>query len=278
MRWIVFARMFLILWLVLSFTRLTYAVTEAGASLELPKDIVLLLDNSGSMKKTDPQFLVKKAVEQFVRESPDDTWLGVLVFDRDARLAAPLTSLAAETRDSVVAGLAQLDYRGLLTNIPAAMERAIYELKLNGREDATKSIVFLTDGIVDTGNRFRDFESVRWLREELAGDAARNGIRIYQVALSDEADFQLLQSLAQRTRGEYFRAYRAEDTARVLQRIKKAIIRVATPTPEPEVTPELPESRPGDRVISSEPTVSQPQASVTPSVTRPPCRAACVTR
>ena len=44
--------------------------------------------------------------------------------------------------------LAKVDYRGQYTNIPAGMERAIYELKSSARKDAAKVVVFMTDGDV----------------------------------------------------------------------------------------------------------------------------------
>ena len=228
----------------LLFVQVGVKATEPTALAQRPKDIVLVLDNSGSMNKNDPDFLVKKALGQFVRQVSSDTRLGILIFDEVAKLAVPLTPLGGDTRDAVLARLEQLDYRGRWTNSAAAMEQAMYELMVNSREDATKSIIFLTDGIVDTGDPARDLESTRWLREELAAGAAANGIRIYQIALSDQADFQLLQSLAQKTRGNYFRALQAEYIPHVLDRIQTAILREATRTqatrPGPEGAPERP--------------------------------------
>jgi hypothetical protein len=38
---------------------------------------------------------------------------------------------------------------------------------------------------------------VRWLREELAQEAKQREVRVYAIAFTEEADFELLQSLAQ---------------------------------------------------------------------------------
>ncbi len=164
---------------------------EDGAS----QDIVLVLDNSGSMKKTYLAFLTKAAVKAFVQKASASTRIAIVIFDSDARLAVPFTSLSKEHPGAVLSGLAQIDYRGLLTHIPAAVERPVYELKLNSRPNAAKSIILLTDGIIDTGNPTKYLEVTSWLREELATDAARHEIKLYGIALTAKADFRLLQFL-----------------------------------------------------------------------------------
>ncbi|MGH8611388.1 MAG: VWA domain-containing protein [Gammaproteobacteria bacterium] len=187
------------------------------------QDIVLLLDNSGSMKKNDPRFVTKEAARQFVSRTPHSGRLALLLFDQEARLIVPLTVMSDPQRELAISGLDRINYRGLYTNIPAAFEQALYELKTNGREGALKSIILLTDGIVDTGDKGRDLERARWLREELAADAARLGITVFGIGLGAKSDIQLLQSLAQRTQGDYFRAYRPEDLSGILVRIEKAM-------------------------------------------------------
>ena len=141
----------------------------------------------------------------------------------------------------------------MYTNSPAAIESAIYDLKNNGREEARKIIVFMTDGIVDTGNVDRDLEKTKWLKEDLAADAADAGIKIFGIAFTENADFELIQSLAQKTDGEYYRALMADDLQNVFSKlhilinkpdepeiieevriIEKIIERVIEPTPAPE--------------------------------------------
>ncbi|HEY7841939.1 MAG TPA: VWA domain-containing protein, partial [Gammaproteobacteria bacterium] len=187
------------------------------------RDIVLVLDNSGSMKKSDPQSLMPVAVTDFIRRLGEESRLAVIIFDKDVRLPVPLTQVSDATREQLLQSLRLLDYKGLLTASPAAVERAIYELKTNARPDAQKLIVFMTDGIVDTGNAAADIERAKWLREDLAPDAAESNIRIFGIAFTDAADFQLTQSLAQNTDGEYFRALSADALSGVFERINAII-------------------------------------------------------
>ena len=202
-----------------------------------PRDVIVLIDNSGSMRQNDPSFALKGALTKFFANLPADTRAGVLIFDQKVSYPVPLAAVDAALQDAVKNSLTKVDYRGQYTNIPAAMERAIYELKTGGRKDAAKIVVFMTDGIVDTGNPSVDAEKAKWLREELAADAADNGIRIFGIAFTENADFFLIQSLAKKTSGEYFRAIKPEDLdgafAKVEERLGAAPSASAPPTASP---------------------------------------------
>ena len=173
------------------------------------EDIVIVLDNSGSMRRNDPNDLAPVAVERFVARRGDDARVALLVFDETARLVTPLgppdEARFAEALD------AHVSYRGRLTNLPAAIERAVYHLRTGGREGARPAIVFLTDGRVDSGDPDRDEELEDWLAEGLAESAADAGIRLYGIAFTEDADFRIIESVTRRTSGSYERVLRAED-------------------------------------------------------------------
>jgi len=235
------------------------------------KDIMLVLDNSGSMRKNDPGFLARGAVAAFIEQLDADTRAGVLIFDQGVRVPVPLTTIDDASRARLIESLNGINYRGQLTDSPAAIERAIYELKTNGLADANKVIVFMTDGIVDTGNAEADIEKTKWLRDELAVDAKANGIRVFAIAFTENADFFLIQSLANKTDGEYFRALTPADLGEVFDTVKGRLdtappapvevivepaIEVEAPTPEPSpVAVQLPEPPPVEE---------QPGPAVTP--------------
>ena len=220
---------------------LALALSFGALSQEVAKDLVLVLDNSGSMKKNDPNFLTTKAVAEFINNLKGDTRVAVLIFDKVVKFAVPLTVVDGDSRDTILKSLEQIDYRGQLTDSPAAVERAIYDLKVNGRPDVEKSIIFMTDGIVDTGNKAIDAEKTRWLREDLAGDAAELNIRIFAVAFTDNADFLLIQSLARRTDGEYYRAMTPSDLPLAFAQINTILEtpKVIEPEPAPPPPPHI---------------------------------------
>ena len=193
------------------------------AESSLIKDVVLVLDNSGSMKKNDPQFLTNNAVTEFINNLDESTRAAIVIFDQDVRMVVPLTDISPTSRQGLLDSLSQINYKGLYTNSPAAIESAIYDLKNNGREEARKIIVFMTDGIVDTGNADRDLEKTKWLKEDLAADAADASIRIFGIAFTENADFELIQSLAQKTEGEYYRALLADDLQNIFSKLNTLI-------------------------------------------------------
>jgi pSer/pThr/pTyr-binding forkhead associated (FHA) protein/Mg-chelatase subunit ChlD len=187
-------------------------------------DIMLVLDNSGSMKQNDPEFLTREVVTNFLNGLGKEARLGMVIFGREAVLAESLVEVAApEVRAKFLKSLDKVDYKGQFTNSPAAIERAIYELKTHGRKDAQKNIIFLTDGIVDTGDKNQDLEKEKWLKEDLARESKKAGIRIVGIAFTDDADFLLIQTLAIKTDGEYFRAYKAADIQGVFEKINQVI-------------------------------------------------------
>jgi len=187
-------------------------------------DIVFVLDNSGSMRNNDPNFITKEVVTNFLGGLGEKSHLGMVVFDETANLIVPLTSLDnAEVRTRFLESLDVINFKGKFTNSPAGIERAIYELKTNGRQDTKKIIIFLTDGIVDTGNKSQDLEKENWLKEDLTRESKNAGIRIFGIAFTDNADFRLIQTLAVRTDGEYFRVFEVADLQEVFTKIKRII-------------------------------------------------------
>jgi len=197
---------------------------------EAELDIVFVLDNSGSMRNNDPNFITREVVTNFVSDLGETARLGMVIFDETAELIEPLTTLDnAQIRASFLKSLDLIDFRGKFTNSPAGIERAVYELKTKGRGDAEKIIIFLTDGIVDTGNKNQDLEKEKWLKEDLTQDSKNAGIRIFGIAFTDKADFRLIQTLAVRTEGEYFRVFEVADLQVVFTKIKEIIAKAAVP-------------------------------------------------
>jgi pSer/pThr/pTyr-binding forkhead associated (FHA) protein/Mg-chelatase subunit ChlD len=183
-------------------------------------DVVLVLDNSGSMKKNDPQALMRRVVSSFADRLSDRSRLAILAFGKRVDFVLDLTPVKSEAFDGKLGqAFTKLTYHGKLTDIPLAVERAIYTLRVNKRADADRIIILITDGIIDIGNPSFNLEQSRWLRESLALEAKQNGIRIFGIAFTEEADYQLLQSLSQVTRGAYYRVLQAEHIPGLFEQI-----------------------------------------------------------
>ncbi|MGH8372706.1 MAG: VWA domain-containing protein [Gammaproteobacteria bacterium] len=199
---------------------LSLGLTQAYAD----QDVVLLLDNSGSMRINDPQRLASKAVNDFVTSQGPDTRISVIEFSTKPRVLVPLTPLSPTSRVTLGNALKAIDYRGQWTDTAAALERAVYELSNNGRNSAQKYIILMTDGHVDVGNDTRDSEKITWINQSLIPQAASQHIRIFGIAFTDQADYELLQTLAVKTGADYFRAYHDKDIAGIFQRIGDTLL------------------------------------------------------
>ncbi len=236
--------------LVLLFLLIGQADFAAAADRQIQNsvDVIFVLDNSGSMIKNDPEFITKTVVINFLEGLDEEVRIGMVIFDTDARLIEPLSGITtAESVERFLLGLDMITYKGQFTNTPAGVERAVYELKTSGRQDAEKIVILLTDGIVDTGNKNQDLEAEKWLKETLTLECKKLGIRIFGIAFTEQADFRLMQTLAVNTDGEYFRAFTADEVESVFKKIDDIISKPAKAEPEPPLTvadkPKLPDEK-----------------------------------
>jgi pSer/pThr/pTyr-binding forkhead associated (FHA) protein/Mg-chelatase subunit ChlD len=194
-----------------------------------PVDIVLALDNSGSMTKHDPSGLMRTAAASFARQLPADSMLGIVVFDQSSRVALDLTAVAAnEFSGRVDRALADVDYRGPLTDIPGAVERSIYEIREHGRPGVHRVILLFTDGFVDLGDVNRNQSRTAWLVSDLVPEAQREHVKVFGVAFTDQADFELIQSLSQKTGGAHFRLRDANQFGAIFVQVTARIQEITT--------------------------------------------------
>lgn len=194
-----------------------------GLASTISNDIVFVIDNSESMKKGDPHSLTKSAVTDFINNLSDDTQIAVVIFDHRVNLAIPLTVVSEANKNIILASLDSIDYKGTLTNIPDALKQAVFEVKDNGQKASIKSIVLITDGVVDTGDKSRDKTNMEELLKKLPNAAARFGIKIFGISFTDAADSELIQQLVQKTEGEYFNALTSEEIPEIFSRIYQHI-------------------------------------------------------
>ena len=194
------------------------------------KNIVIVLDNSGSMKKNDPERLTKTVFKNFINKIDSNTKVALVIFDTEITLSMPLTLMDnQDSKMKVEEKIESVNYNGLYTNIPLAIERAIYELKINSSPNSSKSIILLTDGYTDLGNKQKEEEKQNWLLNNLTQEAVKEKVKIFGIAFTENADYQLMQLLAQKTRGDYYRALTPKDIEPVFSKIYDKIIEKVSP-------------------------------------------------
>lgn len=224
---------------------------DAAQPATEPLDLVFVIDNSGSMKKNDPEFLTRDAVKGFIEQLSQQARVGMVLFDENVRLLHRLRIISSpRVKQQFIRNLEKIDYAGKYTNSPGGIERALYELKTNGRAESRKAIVFITDGFVTTGSKIKNSELTQWLKEDLTRESKQLGIQIYGVAFTEAANFSLIQTLASRTEGEYFRAQDAKEIALAFSRIQQHL--KATSSQPADLQP-LPLLTPAEKEPSSDP-------------------------
>ncbi|MGH8677394.1 MAG: VWA domain-containing protein [Burkholderiales bacterium] len=91
---------------------------------------MVVLDNSGSMKKNDPDALMGQAVSVFAAHLSADSRLGIVIFDQGVHPALGLTLAGGlDFEVQVTRALRGINYRGQWTDIPGGVERGLYELR-----------------------------------------------------------------------------------------------------------------------------------------------------
>lgn len=213
------------------------AVSGEGAVASLqqrpsfPHDVVFVLDNSASMQKVDPQLRLREVVARFMTTGDSDTRVGVVLFDKGVRLALPLTFGDRAATQQLGMLLSGLNYRGVLSDLPGGLERAVYELKRRGRDQAAKSVFLVTDGILDLGAGVNADNVLAWVTGKLAAQAAAEGIGVFGLAMSERANYRLFQSLAQVTAADYFRALDVDEIAPIIEQVMERVRDKMRPAP-----------------------------------------------
>ena len=255
----------IILYLICSFLLIFQNPCVAANRSEEGIDLFFVVDNSGSMRKNDPQFMMPRTVKAFLEGLPWNTRVGLVMFDQQAHLLAPLSSVAdMATRQQLVQNLEQIDYRGKFTDSAAGISWALQEFKADSQPAPQRCIIFLTDGIVDTGNKDKDRRLVEWLKKDLTMESRKEGIRIFGIAFTDNADHNLTETLSKQTGGAHYQIANADDIDSVLEDIKSQLITqqaLSEPTAPPTTAPMSPAPSPP----AAEPTEPPKAAAVSPA-------------
>lgn len=187
-------------------------------------DIMVVIDNSASMKKNDPDYLLKQALTVLIRNLQPNTNTGFILFSDQVDMFFPLRPMGSGTaKTSLNMVFKNINYNGKFTNIPLAIERAYYELIRNGRKESDKCVVFMTDGIVDLPDKGESKEKSEWLKTVLVGDCNKDKVAIFSIAFTEKADFELIQTLASKTGGSYYRAMNVSEMGKVFNEITQLL-------------------------------------------------------
>ncbi|MGN0922051.1 MAG: VWA domain-containing protein [Cellvibrio sp.] len=181
-------------------------------------DLRVLIDISGSMKTNDPHNLRVPALDLLVRLLPHNTRAGVWLFGETVTPLLPLRLADESWKKTSVEALSRIRSDAPYTNIGAALERALdAPTQLN---NADKHIILLTDGMVDVAkDRNVNTQERQRILQQLLPLLRDGNYRIHTIALSKNADAQLLQAISQVTDGIFATAETADELTPIFLRI-----------------------------------------------------------
>lgn len=167
----------------------------------LPADVRVVIDISGSMKKTDPQNLRKPAVDLIVRLLPDNSKAGIWTFGQSVNMLVPHRVVDQAWRTDGSQKASTINSIAMFTNIGGALDKAAEDYA-NPAKDYRRNIILLTDGVVDISK-----EAVVNLNErkrvltQILPRLKASDYRIHTIALSGDSDQELMKKLSMATDG-----------------------------------------------------------------------------
>ncbi len=180
------------------------------------RDVILVLDNSASMKRVDAKGLARSAVGGFVEKLKGDVRAALVLVDHSATVSVPLTAVTDESRLEFLEALQKLNYHGMYPDMVIALEQALRELEVNGRGGAEKSIILLTGGLLDPSDTALVQSRLRALGYEVGpsdgimGPRTRSALRQFQRQRGILADGKLNKTLLVRLEKAYEARWQGE--------------------------------------------------------------------
>lgn len=162
------------------------------------KNIVLLMDSSGSMKRTDPSNYRKPSAKLFVSLIGEDTKIAVLSFGDTVKTLLPLTENKKSLKPVIDKAIDKITSKEFSTHIHLAVKEG-YEI-LKKTKEGTGILILMSDGKLTLGSESKDKAAKEELFKMLP-DIVKAGIKIYSIPFTEESDIELLNKLANETGG-----------------------------------------------------------------------------
>jgi len=190
------------------------SIAAEGDNKNLPFDVRIIIDISGSMKQTDPNNLRIPALNLLLELMPEGAQAGIWTFGRFVNNLVPVAKVDDAWREQAKKSAINISSLGLQTNLSGALNDASWGLSADS--GFQQSIILLTDGKIDMAdNGAVDSEQINTAeRKRLMSQVLEKyriaGANVHTLALSDLADKNLLQEIALETDGLYSEAQDAE--------------------------------------------------------------------
>ena len=194
-------------WLILS-SHLAQAASPATD--EPTTDLRILVDVSGSMKKNDPNNLRRDALRLLVSMLPETSRAGIWSFGKQVNMQVKPGFADKVWKKRARAEADKIHSRGLFTNIEDTLTKSTWDWK-NPDPLWDRHLILLTDGMVDVSKQAGENEKSRKrILGKILAKLKSAGVKVHTIALSKQADHELLDKIAQTTDG-WFEAVESAD-------------------------------------------------------------------
>jgi hypothetical protein len=175
------------------------------------KNIIILIDNSGSMKKGNSDKLSVAAASMLIDSVAEGTNLNIIGFG--TQIMSPYQLIDKPSRESLKSQLTNLKFDNSYTNLKDGLKVALAQME---KVQGEKTIIILSDGKEEPEGGMTDEHTREF--NDLIEKAHDLKIRAHTIALSKQADIKNLTRIAHRTDGDYFLC---EDSSALLNVLSK---------------------------------------------------------
>ena len=182
-------------------------------------DLRVLIDVSGSMKHNDPHNLRAPALRLLVGLAPEGSRAGVWTFGRFVNMQVKLGRVNQKWKQIARKEANKIHSNGLFTNIEEAIRRASLDWKKTDPRQR-RHLILLTDGLVDISKiDSHNTASRQQILETILPKLKERNVKVHTIALSDNADHNLLKTLSVATDGWYEQVDSADSLHRIFLRL-----------------------------------------------------------
>jgi len=192
--------------------------------IKTTNDVRVIVDISGSMKKTDPDNLRRPAVRLLAGLIPAGSRSGIWNFGRQVNMAVKIGPVNETWRELARKESKNISSAGLYTNIESALRKASFDWK-EADPRYKRNLILLTDGHVDISKDGKENEASRKrILKEILPALEQAKVRVHSIALSDDVDEGLLTTLSAYTDGLYKKVSNADDLQKLfLQMLEQSV-------------------------------------------------------
>ncbi|VAW77256.1 hypothetical protein MNBD_GAMMA12-2244 [hydrothermal vent metagenome] len=190
-----------------------------AAPIHKSTDLRILIDVSGSMKKNDPHNLRIPAIRLLSGLLPYKIKAGIWIFSGKTRPLVTLSKVTKRWKRHSLKRAVTIHSRGQHTNIESALKTVSRGWKSKSKQ-YDRHLIILTDGMIDISKiAKKNTQSRHRIYTTLIPLLKKAGVKVHTIALSNNADHDLLRSLSSQTNGWYRRINNTNSLHRIFLKL-----------------------------------------------------------